>query len=83
MSVFGKLFDPSGGKGSDESGKGERYDPDAGRAEVDLDAGVLILPDYAAEAASATGGQPADERAPGEQAPDQRSADEEHPSRDG
>lgn len=46
MGMFGKLFDPAGESGSEETGKGERYDPNAGRAEVDLDAGVLILPDY-------------------------------------
>lgn len=47
MSVFGKLFDPSG-KGSEEAGSGEGYDPATRGAEVDLDAGVLILPDYGA-----------------------------------
>lgn len=62
MSVFGKLIDPSGGSGSEEAGKGERYDPDAGRAEVDLDAGVLILPDYGAETAPATDEQTTDEQ---------------------
>jgi hypothetical protein len=43
MGVFGKLFDPSGEAGGG-SGEGEQYEPDPGRAEVDLDAGVLILP---------------------------------------
>ncbi|GAA1155015.1 hypothetical protein [Ornithinicoccus hortensis] len=50
MGMFGKLFDPAGESGSEETGKGERYDPNAGRAEVDLDAGVLILPDYGDDA---------------------------------
>lgn len=65
MGMFGKLFDPAGESGSEEAGKGERYDPDAGRAEVDLDAGVLILPDYGAEAAPVTEGASEGEPAAG------------------